>query len=248
MSTRSQKNVAKELGRPRQVNLDTRPELNWPAWKFGLEVEDLANGLHDEYNTLRVPIQCQRAFHLDVNDAATKASTSDEFHRLMSERSMERFREIEQTIDDISMDMIGSPGQFINEDLWYPFICFVRAMSVADMIIFFTSICQPNYHTDSEKSATPPPEAFLTMLNPLAIQRPPEPTVPAEPAPLPEPYSPPRAPPSPPDPQPQQKTKRRARAKRQSTENIVRYNLRPRPAGTSQRKEQRRNPARKKRA
>ncbi|KAI1739810.1 hypothetical protein F4680DRAFT_136264 [Xylaria scruposa] len=215
--------VVKELGRPRAIDLYEEPQFHWPAWKFGMTMHELWQDLHDEYNTLRIPIQCQRAFHLDVKELATKASTREEFFRLMDERSQDRFEEVKQAVEDISMDFIGDPGRFTNEGLWRPFLDFARATSAADLVVFLSKLQEPEEAPEA-KTGT------LTL-----------------PASLPAPDSSPHDPPSVSDPSPRRKTRCRACLQRQTTNEVVRYNLRPRPAGTSQRKEQLRKSPRKKR-
>ncbi|KAI0548139.1 hypothetical protein F4679DRAFT_334643 [Xylaria curta] len=209
--------VVKELGRPRKIDLYAEPEYHWPAWKFGMTMHELWGELHDQYNTLRIPIQCQRAFHLDVKELATKASTREEFFHLMDERSQDRFKEVKQAVEDISLTFIGDPRRFIINGLWRPFLDFARATSAADLVVFLSKLQEP------EKA----PEAKTAALTP--------------PASLPAPNSSPFVS----DPSPRKKTRCRARLQRQTTDEVVRYNLRPRPAGTSQRKQLRKSPRKK---
>ncbi|KAI3330380.1 hypothetical protein F4824DRAFT_515778 [Ustulina deusta] len=87
---------------------DSTPIENEDAvMALGRPLSEFWQGLHDHYNTLRIPIRCQRASYLDVNELATKASTYEELHH-MADRSQARFREVRQALDDISVDLITS--------------------------------------------------------------------------------------------------------------------------------------------
>ncbi|KAI0855140.1 hypothetical protein F4860DRAFT_54026 [Xylaria cubensis] len=224
--------VVKELGRPREIDFLHEREYHWPAWKFGMAMDELWGELHDQYNTLRIPIQCQRAFHLDVKELATKASTRKQFFRLMDERSQDRFKEVKQAIADISIDFIGDPGRFVIEGLWSPFLDFARATSAADLIIFLSNLEKPE-ETPEAKTAAPTLLASLLAPDPSprdALAQTVAPTPPAYPPPVSNPLS-----------------YKKTRCRGQTIDKIVRYNLRPRPAGTSQRKEQLRKSPRRKR-
>lgn len=70
------------------------PASAWPFWKFGLQKDDLTTTLHDRFNTIPSAIQDPEAFHHDVYELSTRASTLDEFERLMEERKKLRLEEL----------------------------------------------------------------------------------------------------------------------------------------------------------
>ncbi|KLU86151.1 hypothetical protein MAPG_05170 [Magnaporthiopsis poae ATCC 64411] len=62
------------------------PQWHWPAWKFGLLMEIMFDDLYPKFNTAPWGILNPGAFHHDVNDCATRASTIDELRALLNER------------------------------------------------------------------------------------------------------------------------------------------------------------------
>lgn len=70
------------------------PGCAWPFWKFGLQKDDLNTTLHDRYNTIPSAIQDPEAFHHDVYELSTRASTLDEFEQLMEDRKKLRLEEL----------------------------------------------------------------------------------------------------------------------------------------------------------
>jgi hypothetical protein len=215
--------TVKEFGRPPPIDFYEDQELLWPAWKFGMKPEDMYLGLHDQYNTLRIPIQCQRLFHLDIKELANKASTSEEFHQLMAQRSRDRFREVDEALYDIDLDLLMSVDKFPDNDLFSQFFAFVRSKCASGLATFLAGF---------QKSLKESPMA--TDGHPRALLTGPYPPIPDSPflsdlSPL------------------SQKRIRKARPQRRTANEIVRYNLRPRASGTSQRKERKRKPPSKKR-
>jgi hypothetical protein len=255
---------------------------------MGMKMADLWESLHDDYNTLRIPIQCQRAFHLDVKELATKAKDRDEFHCLMTERSQARFGEIVQALDDVAEYLVASPRRF-PYDLWPQFLAFARSMSAADLAIFFAGFEDPEdiehrkyletlrharrRRADAAEAAallplgresplaaptsaptptdppTPPDSALPNSVSPSdPLQLPTDtPIQRIEPTP---PTSPPTSSQSRDDTTPISKPsppRRSNRTRKQSTDEIVKRNLRPRAAGIPQRKEQIGSTQRKKR-
>ncbi|KAI1202790.1 hypothetical protein F5X97DRAFT_189652 [Nemania serpens] len=237
--------AVKELGRPREINLWEEREYHWPAWKFDMDMSELWQGLHDEYNTLRFPIQCQRAFHLDINELATKSKTREEFLRLMDERSWARFREVKQALDDTSADLFMTPSQFVSEGLWSAFFDLIRTSSASNLIIFFSALQFPKKAPEVEVAPLIPPGS-LPIPEPSPCESPVRRAVPTQEVS----HPPPNAPPDPPslsNPSPQKKPGR-APSRRQTTDEIVKHNLRPRAAGISRRKMRKRKSPRQRRS
>ncbi|KAI0406316.1 hypothetical protein F4802DRAFT_110658 [Xylaria palmicola] len=261
----------KELGRPCKRDLVEEREFHWPAYSVGMKMADLWGSLHDDYNTLRIPIQCQRAFHLDVRELATAAKNHDEFHRLMAERSEARFREVESAHDDIAMSLIMTPGRF-PYDLWTQFIEFGRSMSAADLAVFLAGFEDPE-HVQARKERdewVAAERAKMTAKTNLPGCLPPpipeSPTTAPAPAPVDPPTPPGSIPPSDrppveasiqhteptpptspsvvnntrdntqylPKPSPPRRSNRQTRPRKQTTHDIVKRSLRPRPAGIPQ--------------
>ncbi|KAI1269321.1 hypothetical protein F5Y18DRAFT_181197 [Xylariaceae sp. FL1019] len=144
------KNLVKEFGRPRERDLLMERQYHWPAWEVGMDMTDLWGSLHDQYNTLRIPIQCQEVFHLDVKELATRAKDHDEFHRLMAERSAARFQEVDDAHSRLGNILAMSPGEFPH-NLWSKYIVFMRSWSAADLAIFFAGIESPGHKQEREE-------------------------------------------------------------------------------------------------
>jgi hypothetical protein len=226
-------NNFKEFGRPRHIDFTEENEFLWPAWKFDMKAEEFYLGLHDQYNTLRIPIQSQPAFHLDVNELSTIASTRDEFHSLMVQRSQERFEEIREAIRTISLSLVMSPSQFPNISLYMLCMQLVRSKSAADLAGFLAGFQKPGRAVENRlattaaaampptvKSSTTPPSAPSVVSDLPRLSH----------STLVPDFDPPALP---------QKSSRKppSARRRQATDDIGRYNLRPRASCTSRRKE-----------
>ncbi|KAI0202667.1 hypothetical protein F4808DRAFT_69148 [Astrocystis sublimbata] len=272
----------KELRRPSEHDLYEARELHWPAYSVGMRMPDLWGSLHDDYNTLRISIQCQRAFHLDVRELATAARSHDEFHRLMAERSDARFREVASALDDIGVSLVMTPDR-IPYDLWTQFIQFGRSMSAADLAVFLAGFEDPEHvkarkRRDERVAAQRVEMAAKTSLPAcLPPPMPESPTTAPAPAPVDPPTPPDSIPPSDrspveasvqhpeptpptspsvshntrdntqhlPKPSPPRRSSRQTRPRKQTTDDIVKRNLRPRPAGIAQQKPNTRSQRRK---
>jgi hypothetical protein len=114
------------------------PGLQWPAWKFGMRREDLFTKLHDQYNTISSSIQDPEAFHHDVFEISNTASTSDEFHTLLLERKQQRLRELNETLESASLEIIANPT-LIGTQQWQHAVQLFRTKSLDSLVRYFSS-------------------------------------------------------------------------------------------------------------
>ncbi|KAH6651470.1 hypothetical protein BKA67DRAFT_571031 [Truncatella angustata] len=111
---------------------------SWPFWKFGMKGEDLFTTLHDQYNTIPSSIQDPEAFHHDVWEISKTASTSDEFHCLLAHRKEQRLRELNETLESASFEIIGNP-KLIGSEQWQYAVQLFRTRSLDSLVRYFAS-------------------------------------------------------------------------------------------------------------
>lgn len=148
------------------------PGCAWPFWKFGLQKDDLTTTLHDRFNTIPSAIQDPEAFHHDVYELSTRASTLDEFERLMEDRKKLRLEELNGKgyerqarrgtqltisltgmLEDASFEIIGNPS-LIGTEQWQYAIQLFRTKSLDSLVRYFSSYL-PQEHPWHNESVSP---------------------------------------------------------------------------------------------
>lgn len=129
------------------------PACAWPFWKFGLQKDDLTTTLHDRFNTIPSAIQDPEAFHHDVYELSTRASTLDEFEQLMEERKKLRLEELNGMLEDASFEIIGNPS-LIGTEQWQYAIQLFRTKSLDSLVRYFSSYL-PQEHPWHHDSGSP---------------------------------------------------------------------------------------------
>lgn len=100
--------------------------------------EDLYSKLHDQYNTITSSIQDPEAFHHDVCEISHAASNPDEFHRLMADRKEQRLRELNETLESASLEIIANPT-LIGTHQWQYALQLFRTKSLDSLVSYFSS-------------------------------------------------------------------------------------------------------------
>jgi len=131
--------------------MDDEPVWQWPAWKFGMKRDDLFTKLHDKYNTLSTPIQDREAFHHDVYEISSLASSKDEFHRLLADRKQQRLDELNRGLESASVEIIANPT-LIGTEQWQYALQLFRARSLDSLVRYFSSYLPESHpwHSDVE--------------------------------------------------------------------------------------------------
>ncbi|KAK4462389.1 hypothetical protein QBC42DRAFT_267983 [Cladorrhinum samala] len=111
---------------------------SWPHWKFGLRKDDLFSKLHDQYNTVTTPLLDPEAFHHDVYEISSKASSSDEFHSLLRERKQQRLRELNESLESAALEIIANPS-LIGTEQWEFAVQLFRTKSLDSLVRYFSS-------------------------------------------------------------------------------------------------------------
>lgn len=78
---------------PRDYFLE-HPDHWWPAWKFGMKLDDLFTTLPREFNSIALPILDTDAFSRDISEISCIAQDRQEFVRLLAERRDSRQEEL----------------------------------------------------------------------------------------------------------------------------------------------------------
>ncbi|KAI0127092.1 hypothetical protein BJ170DRAFT_684660 [Xylariales sp. AK1849] len=114
------------------------PGWSWPAWKFGMKRDELFTKLHDQYNTFPSSIQDPEAFHHDVYEISNTASTTDEFHRFLADRKALRLRELNESLESASLEIIANP-KLIGTEQWQYALQLFRTKSLDSLVRYFAS-------------------------------------------------------------------------------------------------------------
>ncbi|KAI1200778.1 hypothetical protein F5X97DRAFT_339956 [Nemania serpens] len=77
----------------------------WPAFKFGMALDELFTTLHDKYNTWPCPLQDWEAFHHDVWEMSQTATTKEELMSNVESRMKTRAEEMAKAWDLICVHL-----------------------------------------------------------------------------------------------------------------------------------------------
>ncbi len=94
--------------------------------------------LHDQYNTFQSSIQDPNAFHHDVFEIASEASTAAEFHRLLAGRRDQRLRELNESLESASFEIIANPS-LVGTAQWEYALQLFRTRSLDSLVRYFAS-------------------------------------------------------------------------------------------------------------
>ncbi|KAK4680718.1 hypothetical protein QC764_101250 [Podospora pseudoanserina] len=117
---------------------------SWPHWKFGLRRDDLFTKLHDQYNTVPLPLLDPVAFHHDVAEISNEASSADEFHSLLRQRKQQRMRELNDCFESAAFEIIANPS-LIGEDQWQHAVQLFRTKSFDSLVRYFACYLPPDH-------------------------------------------------------------------------------------------------------
>ncbi|CAK7210257.1 hypothetical protein SCUCBS95973_000717 [Sporothrix curviconia] len=132
------------------------PDVAWPAWKFGMKRDALFTTLHDQYNTFQSTIQDPDAFHHDVYEIANEAATTVEFHNLLAVRRDQRLRELNESLESASFEIIANPA-LVGTTQWEYALQLFRTRSLDSLVRYFASYLPSSHpwHTPAEAENEP---------------------------------------------------------------------------------------------
>ncbi|KAL1901053.1 hypothetical protein Sste5346_002120 [Sporothrix stenoceras] len=133
------------------------PDIAWPAWKFGMKRDALFTTLHKQYNTFQSTIQDPDAFHHDVFEIASEASTTGEFHHLLAIRRDQRLRELNESLESASFEIIANPN-LVGTTQWEFALQLFRTRSLDSLVRYFASYL-PSSHPWHKPTSSGPVEA-----------------------------------------------------------------------------------------
>ncbi|KAI0020776.1 hypothetical protein F4780DRAFT_347753 [Xylariomycetidae sp. FL0641] len=139
------------------------PGYSWPAWKFGMKRTDLHEKLHHQYNTLTFSIQDPDAFQNDVCEISHAASSPDEFHLLLAQRKELRLRELNESLESASLEIIANPT-LIGTQQWQHAVQLFRTRSFDSLVRYFASYL-PAEHPWNTLSEDPTSKPFFDELD-----------------------------------------------------------------------------------
>jgi hypothetical protein len=145
------------------VDFASQPEYRWPAWKLGMQCQDLITTLHQQYNTYEATLQDFEAFHHDVLEISTSSSSTSDFHLRMEERKQLRLQEMTDTWDHISSHISAAYGD-LSTPSWGLAVHFFRTMSLDSLVRFFGNFL------DAEKAVQTQADPYT--ISPTACETP----------------------------------------------------------------------------
>lgn len=137
-------------------NFELEQEWWWPSHKFALPLDDLFGSLYTQYNTVTIPIQDPEAFHHDVYETCTVATTALEFHTLLAERRKVRLEELRTTWHAVASRIAARPklmsqaptSKLETADIWADFLYFSREFSFDALVKLFSSFAGFSAHPE----------------------------------------------------------------------------------------------------
>ncbi|CAJ2500779.1 Uu.00g036320.m01.CDS01 [Anthostomella pinea] len=133
------------------------PGCSWQFWKFGMKRADLDTKLHDQYNTVAFSIQDPDAFHSDVYEISNTAATIDEFHSLLAERKGLRLRELNESLESASLEIIANPS-LIGTHQWQHALQLFRTKSLDSLVSYFASYLPEDHPWNPSSASTANPD------------------------------------------------------------------------------------------
>jgi hypothetical protein len=118
-----------------------------------MKMSDLAGKLSDQYNTISFTLQDPEAFRADVCEISNQASSSEEFHSLMTERKQQRMHEINESLDCTGFEIIANPA-LIGSGNWEYAIPVFRDKSLDAVVRYFAHYLPENCYMPGVSSAS----------------------------------------------------------------------------------------------
>ncbi|KAL8409989.1 hypothetical protein RB594_008181 [Gaeumannomyces avenae] len=128
------------------------PEWRWPSWKFGLHMRVLFEDLYQKYNMEPSPIQQAEAFHHDVYEIANRASSPEEFYRLLGERKKQRLEELRNAFNKVAIAITGHPALTSHiPNLWESTARFTHHRTLDYLVEHFASFIPDGYFEEQQQ-------------------------------------------------------------------------------------------------
>ncbi|KLU89607.1 hypothetical protein MAPG_08578 [Magnaporthiopsis poae ATCC 64411] len=128
------------------------PEWRWPSAKFGIDMTTLFTDIYREYNMEPSPIQQAEAFHHDVYEIAKRASTKEEFYRLLGERKEQRLEELREAFGSVVGELIGRPSLTKDEDLWASITRFAHYRTLDHLVQHFAYFIPEGHFEERQRN------------------------------------------------------------------------------------------------
>lgn len=124
-----------------EVDFARHDEWRWPAWKFGMDMEDMFGPL-ERFNTYTTPLQEPYAFCLDIQDAAARSTTREELESELAKRQQQRFEELKYTFGNIALQLVMKST--FSDAQWQRALLYFRNKSLDNVIEFFSNFRRDN--------------------------------------------------------------------------------------------------------
>jgi hypothetical protein len=111
-------------------------EAEWPAEKFGLDLDDVFKTLHYQHNTITIPLQDFEAFSCDVQEISKHAASRKELERLLCDRRKLWETELLEAFRNTAFQILSSPEM----PNWESSLRMFRTRSLSAWIIFMAGL------------------------------------------------------------------------------------------------------------
>lgn len=142
--------LAKEVTITAHYNMND-PGWAWPAWKFGLKMDEEFKQLHEQYNTFPSTIQDPQAFHRDLLRTAVTATTKEEFYEELAIRKEMRILELNTMLESLSDEIVANPS-LVAAAQWHHAVQIFRTGSLDSLVGYFASYLDSNDTTLAAKT------------------------------------------------------------------------------------------------
>ncbi|RYP51558.1 hypothetical protein DL768_003153 [Monosporascus sp. mg162] len=113
-----------------------QPELRWEWWRFGLSPKE-ALALHDQYNTISLPILAPQAFHVDLAEMSSSAATVEELHARLAQRGRARRAEVLKSWRETGTLLVAEPDWETDKSRLLAQLCNMTGEPSLDAILQF---------------------------------------------------------------------------------------------------------------
>lgn len=131
---------------------ELHPEYRWPAWKFGMDMDELFTSLPQRFNRISLPLLDREAFAQDVVYLSHLASDKESFFQMLHERKVMREQELRRLWAKSFRQICGQPS-LIGKGLWPQAMFIHRYNSYDSLVRFFADFVPPR---DGDSLPSPP--------------------------------------------------------------------------------------------
>jgi hypothetical protein len=158
-----------------------KERFKWPAYKFGMKLDEFITILKPRFNTLSLPLLDDGSFLEDVNRIAEEADSKEEFLKHLEQHSEGQKTKLLKSWQSTTTKLITSDTVNIPDDTWVAAVRFMQTKSIESLIQFFDELSKDShttsrpetlFQTSQEPKLSCPMELGNEKLNGLVTSKP----------------------------------------------------------------------------